>query len=144
MHHTGLQCAHSQILRKNSAGASAAWYHLAGYRNRRIRSITVRPFRFCNSDRVLYWRKIILRAYYYRQCLRRPPKHYCRGYRVPNRIGFAGSTALPFEDAHPVQPVILQASRYQGIRVNAGGCRNDMPTRASMFETSANKKAYEF
>ena len=33
-------------------------------------------------------------------------------------MGFAGSTALPFEDAHPVQPVILQASRYQGIRVN--------------------------
>jgi len=59
-------------------------------------------------------------------------------------MGFGGSTALPFEDTLPVQPVILQASRYQGIRVNAGGCRNDMPTRASMFETSANKKAYEF
>jgi hypothetical protein len=59
-------------------------------------------------------------------------------------MGFAGSTALLFEDAHPVQPVILQASRYQGIRVNAGGCRNGIPTRASMFETSANKKAYGF
>jgi len=59
-------------------------------------------------------------------------------------MGFAGSTALPFEDAHPVQPVILQASRYQGIRVNAGGCRNGIPTRASVFETSTNKKAYEF
>jgi len=59
-------------------------------------------------------------------------------------MGFAGSTALPFEDAHPAQPVILQASRYQGIRVNAGGCRNSIPARASMFETSANKKAYEF
>ena len=33
-------------------------------------------------------------------------------------MGFAGSTALPFEDTRPVQPVILQASRYQGIRVN--------------------------
>ena len=33
-------------------------------------------------------------------------------------MGFAGSTALLFEDALPVQPVILQASRYQGIRVN--------------------------
>ena len=59
-------------------------------------------------------------------------------------MGFAGSTALLFVDALPVQPVILQASRYQGIRVNAGGCRNGIPTRASMFETSANKKAYEF
>ena len=59
-------------------------------------------------------------------------------------MGFAGSTALPFEDAHPVQPVILQASRYQGIRVNASGYRNDMPARASVFETSADKKAYGF
>lgn len=59
-------------------------------------------------------------------------------------MGFGGSTALPFEDTLPVQPVILQASRYQGIRVNAGGCRNGIPTRASMFETSANKKAYGF
>lgn len=33
-------------------------------------------------------------------------------------MGFAGSTALPFEDALPVQSVILQASRYQDIRVN--------------------------
>ena len=33
-------------------------------------------------------------------------------------MGFAGSTALLFEDALPVQLVILQASRYQGIRVN--------------------------
>ena len=59
-------------------------------------------------------------------------------------MGFGGSTALPFEDTLPVQPVILQASRYQGIRVNAGGCRNGIPTRASMFETSDNEKAYEF
>ena len=101
-----------------SAGVSAEWHHLAGYRNRRIGSITVRPFRFCNSNGVLYWWKIILRVYHHRQCLRRPPKHYCRGYRVPNHMGFGGSTALPFEDTLPVQPVILQASRYQGIRVN--------------------------
>ena len=59
-------------------------------------------------------------------------------------MGFAGSTALLFEDALPVQPVILQASRYQGIRVNAGGCRNGIPTRASMFETSDNKKLISF